>query len=102
PYNAGDDLSKFYSQVSRETKVGDYSFANRFWANGSPRLTAYEYQGVLRSACFIKGDPQNRMTCLSCHSMHAGDPRGQITPDNRTNRPCLECHQQYRTVVALT
>jgi len=97
PYNAGDDLFKFYRPVWRNTKVGDYSFASRFWANGSPRLTAYEYQGVLRSACFIKGDPRNRITCLTCHSMHDGDPKGQIKPENRTNKPCLECHQQYKT-----
>lgn len=101
PYNAGDDLSKFYRPVWRDTKVGDYSFANRFWANGSPRLTAYEYQGILRSACFIKGDPQNRMSCLSCHSMHDGDPKGQIRLENRTNKPCLECHQQYQPEVRL-
>src|SRR5262245_11013806 len=50
PYNAGDDLATTYQPVWRETKVGDYSFENRFWQNGSPRLTAYEYQGILRSA----------------------------------------------------
>lgn len=101
PYNAGDDLAKFYQPVWRDTKVGDYSFANRFWANGSPRLTAYEYQGVLRSACFTKGEPQNRITCLSCHSMHDGDPKGQIKPENRTNKPCVACHRQYETPAQL-
>jgi hypothetical protein len=37
------------------------------WQNGSPRLTAYEYQGVLRSECFIKGEPgkQNQIAHLS-------------------------------------
>ena len=95
PYNAGDDLAAIYRPVTRETKIGDYSFANRFWANGSPRLTAYEYQGVLRSACFTKGDPANRINCLTCHSMHEGDPRGQIKDENRTDKPCLACHKQY-------
>ncbi len=101
PYNAGSDLSEYYRPVQRETRVGDYSFANRFWANGSPRLTAYEYQGILRSSCFIKGDHQNRITCLSCHSMHGGDPKGQITAENRTNKPCLACHQQYEPAAKL-
>ena len=101
PYNAGEDLGKFYQPVWRDTKVGDYSFANRFWANGSPRLTAYEYQGVLRSACFTKGERQNRITCLSCHSMHEGDPKGQITSENRTNKPCVACHQQYEAPARL-
>ncbi len=106
PYNAGEDLSAFYTPVSHETvlqsKNGPYSFANRFWANGSPRLTAYEYQGVLRSACFTKGERERRINCLTCHSMHEGDIRGQIREENRTNKPCLECHQQYETPAALT
>jgi hypothetical protein len=101
PYNAGGDLAAYYRPVWRETKIGDYSFANRFWANGSPRLTAYEYQGILRSACFTWGDRENRLTCLTCHSMHDGDPKGQITAENRTNKPCLACHQQYETADAL-
>lgn len=101
PYSAGGDLAVYYRPVWRETKVGEYSFANRFWANGSPRLTAYEYQGILRSACFIKGDQKNRMTCLTCHSMHDGDPKGQITAENRTNKPCLACHQQYEAPARL-
>jgi len=101
PYNAGGDLAAYYRPVWRETRIGEYSFANRFWANGSPRLTAYEYQGILRSACFVKGDKQNRITCLSCHSMHDGDPKGQITADNRTNKPCLSCHGQYKTEAKL-
>lgn len=96
PYNAGDDLAHFYTPVGRETKIGDFSFAARFWDNGSPRLTAYEYQGVLRSPCFIKGEHGNRINCLSCHSMHTGDVRGQIKPENRTDKPCLACHQQYQ------
>jgi predicted CXXCH cytochrome family protein len=101
PYNAGDDLAAFYRPVWRETKVGEYSFANRFWPNGSPRLTAYEYQGILRSACFNRGERHNRISCLSCHSMHEGDPKGQITEENRTNKPCLSCHQEYEPRSAL-
>jgi predicted CXXCH cytochrome family protein len=102
PFNAGEDLNSYYRPVWRETKLGNFSFAPRFWENGSPRLTAYEYQGLLRSACFIKGEPGNRITCLSCHSMHEGDPRGQILKENLTNKPCLSCHQQYEPAAALT
>ncbi|HYP29284.1 MAG TPA: hypothetical protein VE262_21415 [Blastocatellia bacterium] len=101
PYDAGEDLSSFYKPVTHETRIGDFSFANRFWANGSPRLTAYEYQGILRSACFTKGDHADRINCLTCHTMHDGDPKGQITLENRTNKPCLQCHQQYEEPSAL-
>lgn len=101
PYNAGDDLAKFYKPVWRETKVGNFSFANRFWANGSPRLTAFEYQGLLRSNCFIKGDHNNRISCTTCHTMHGGDPAGQITEEKRTNNACLSCHQKFESREAL-
>src|SRR6185295_11269918 len=95
PFNAGDDLSSFYRPVNNTTKIGNVSFTNRFWQNGSPRLTAYEYQGVLRSKCFVNGEPGKKINCLSCHTMHGGDPKGQITDENRTDKPCLSCHQQF-------
>ena len=101
PFNPGDDLSKYFKPVSRETTIGSHALATRFWPNGSPRLTAYEYQGVLHSRCFTDGDVTQRINCLTCHTMHAGDPKGQITKENRTDEPCLTCHRQYRTVGAL-
>ncbi len=102
PYHAGDDLSRYYQPVWRETKVGDYSFANRFWANGSPRLTAYEYQGLLRSKCFQAGEAGKRINCLSCHAMHEGDVKGQLTEAKRTDAACLACHRQYEDREALS
>lgn len=66
-----------------------------FWPDGSPRTTALEYQGMLATGCFQNGD----MTCLSCHSMHKGDPNDQLiyadtfdTPTAVTNQACLQCH----------
>ena len=101
PFDAGENLAQFYKPVERHTTIGNYSFANRFWLNGSPRLTAYEYQGVLRSKCFTKGDEKNRINCLTCHSMHEGDIRGQIKEENRGDKPCQQCHQQYEEKNAL-
>ncbi len=101
PFDAGEDLSAFYRPISRETTVGTVSFAARFWGDGSPRLTAYEYQGLLRSACFTRGAGTGRLTCLTCHSMHDGDPRGMIRQENRSDAPCLGCHARYATSSAL-
>ena len=101
PFNAGEDLAQYYRPIERDVHVGQVSFANRFWANGSPRLTAYEYQGVLRSKCFVKGEPGKRINCLSCHTMHSGDPEGQITAENRTDKPCVTCHGQFANNSAL-
>jgi predicted CXXCH cytochrome family protein len=102
PFDPGEDLASFYKPVQRETLIGNYSFANRFWANGSPRLTAYEYQGILRSRCFTAGDPEKRINCLTCHSMHEGDIKGQIKQENRTDKPCLECHKTYESPASLS
>jgi predicted CXXCH cytochrome family protein len=101
PFNAGDDLAQYYRPIERDSHVGQVSFASRFWSNGSPRLTAYEYQGILRSQCFTQGEPGKRINCLTCHTMHKGDPAGQITAENRTDKPCLGCHQQFAATAAL-
>lgn len=105
PYDPGKNLHEFYKPVQREDKVVstegphgekiNFSFATRFWPDGSPRLTAYEYQGLTRSKCFTAGQPGNRITCISCHSMHDGDPRGQLTERMKTNAACNQCHQQF-------
>lgn len=102
PFNAGDDLSQIYKPITRETEIGKVTFASRFWRNGSPRLTAYEYQGILRSKCFTAGKVGERINCLTCHSMHEGDPKGQITSENRSDKPCLGCHQKFEQAGALT
>lgn len=95
PYDPGEDLHEFYKPVQREDNVGLVSFASRFWGDGSPRLTAYEYQGLLRSKCFQGGQPGQRITCISCHEMHGGDPRGQLTEKMKTNAACTQCHNQF-------
>src|SRR4029453_8777589 len=104
PFNAGEDLANFYRPVTQETVLksahGDVSFAPRLWANGSPRLSAYEYQGILRSACYTQGKVGERINCLNCHSMHGGDPKGLVTEETRGNAPCLKCHQQLNAGAA--
>ena len=95
PFDAGKDLSKYYTPVHAATQIRKVSFASRFWPDGSPRLTAYEYQGITGSACFLKGKPGDRITCASCHTMHGGDVKGQITEEKRTNVACIQCHTQY-------
>lgn len=50
---------KYDRPVHSDTLIGQLSFANRFWQDGSPRLTAYEYQGITGSACYLKGKRAN-------------------------------------------
>ncbi len=95
PFDAGADLRAFFRPVQADTKVGEFSFATRFWADGSPRLTAYESQALTRSKCFTAGQAGARITCISCHSMHGGDPRGQLTTEKQTNLACTQCHEAF-------
>jgi hypothetical protein len=63
-----------------------------FWSDGSVRVGGREYAGLVRSPCYERGTGDRKMTCLSCHSMHAGDPAGQIAPDHAGNAACTSCH----------
>jgi predicted CXXCH cytochrome family protein len=100
-YRPGDDLRAHVTPVTRELKAPiqgqEDLFVNRFWADGTPRLTAYEYQGMTMSS----GHEDTDLSCMDCHTMHTGDPRGQITERQRGNAPCLRCHTDYRGDEAL-
>jgi hypothetical protein len=100
-YRPGMDLHEHITPIWRDTRAPIHGqedmFELRFWNDGSPRLTAYEYQGLLQSPCH----QQAELTCMDCHTMHAGDPAGQLTDRNRTNAPCLRCHQDFRGQEAL-
>ncbi len=90
PYVPGERLADSWETLHRDTIYQGVSFSPRFWRDGSPRLTAYEYQGVLASPCASDAS----FTCLSCHAMHDGDPRGQIRPDRQGNDMCVSCHSE--------
>lgn len=85
----GEDLSAYSRPIFQGTPLaGDtHAFASRFWPDGTPRLTAYEYQGLLQSNC-------DGMTCTSCHGMHEGAPRNQLRPALVGNAMCTQCHEE--------
>lgn len=102
-YRAGERLADTIRPIQRDTPppvtAAPDQFEQRFWADGTPRLTAYEYQGVLASPCYREGT----MTCLSCHDMHGGrevDVRGQVRPEMRTNAACTACHAEIAADVS--
>jgi hypothetical protein len=85
-------------QEKRQTDP-DY-FAERFWPDGMVRVSGREFNGLIESPCYQRG----QLSCLSCHQMHkrAGDPRSlkewandQLKPGMETNQACLQCHQQF-------
>ncbi len=88
PYTAGEDLSAYTRPLYRESHLEGVDVTLRFWKDGTPRLSAYEYQGLLMSRDFQRGG----LTCQHCHSMHGGDPKGMITQEKRGPAACQECH----------
>ncbi len=102
-FRPGMDLNDHVSPIQHDTvapiRGREDLFEQRFWGDGSARLTAYEYQGLMQSPCYQE---EPGLSCMDCHTMHAGDPVGQITERNRGNAPCLRCHQDFRSAQALT
>lgn len=93
-FRPGGTLDGHVEPVTRATPSVNESkpelFAQRFWRDGTARLTAYEYLGITQSPCVVGG----AMTCGSCHTMHSGDVHGQIEPELRGDRACTQCHEK--------
>lgn len=100
----GEALSNYSRPLFRGSTLGGEEgvFATRFYTDGTPRLTAYEYQGYLQSAC--RAD--DAFDCSSCHSMHAADPAGQVraAPEGEASfgddHLCLQCHAELSSLAA--
>lgn len=99
-FRPGDRLEDHVKPLERGTPplpgASEHLFADRFWADGTPRLSAYEYQGLVSSPCFAGGE----LSCLSCHAMHRGDPRGQLAPEKPGDALCTSCHAEIGRDIA--
>jgi len=98
-YRAGDELAQHVSLVWPDTPAPQNNpdlFRLRFWKDGTPRLSAYEMQGHLQSACTTKGEA----SCIGCHEAHGGDPAGMIKPENREGASCIGCHAEAAALPA--
>lgn len=88
-YRPGDDLAQT-RPVQRK------GMEEQFWPDGEPRVAGREFNGLVVTACFQRGE----MSCLSCHVMHQhGDdrrPRSEWADDQLRTRDveptCLQCH----------
>jgi predicted CXXCH cytochrome family protein len=65
-----------------------------FWGDGTIRVGGRELNGLEHSACFLQGRGEGRLSCLTCHSMHASDPDDQLRKDESVDRACASCHER--------
>jgi hypothetical protein len=75
----------------------DVAMDLQFWTDGMVRVSGREFNGLVRSACYQKGE----MSCLSCHVLHQpeGGPRAasdwaddQLRADAIGDAACTQCH----------
>ncbi len=67
--------------------------AEHYWADGEVRVSGREFNGLLDSPCYERGE----MTCQSCHSMHRyEDADDQLRAGGRGNDMCFTCHPKFR------
>lgn len=85
------------ARLARDPQLRTY-VSQRMWSDGMIRITGREYNGLLETACFQRGE----LSCLSCHSMHRqdGDDRpfeewadDQLKPEALGDETCVSCHE---------
>ncbi len=90
----GQDLAEVSRPIFADSQLHgmpDDLFADRFWPDGTPRLSAYEYQGLLQSPCYKNGEPGG-LGCNHCHDMHNGEPDKQVRSGRAGDHACTTCH----------
>ena len=111
PYRPGDSLSETkllvqfkdrqIPRIQQLAKRNPHYWEEKFWSDGMVRVSGREYNGLIETPCFQRGE----LSCLSCHAMHQSpeDPRplslwanDQLKPGMESNQACLQCHDSSR------
>lgn len=116
-FRPGDELARtrFVAQPGREPGAArlrqlledDPGFVREaFWPDGTIAVAGREYNGLIESACFVRGGtPARTMSCVSCHALHQeqGDTRDarvwaddQLSTSGAGDGACLTCHPGMR------
>ncbi len=66
--------------------------SDRYWSDGEVRVSGREFNGLIDSPCYQKGE----LSCLSCHSLHQSNPSGQLAARMEGNNACLQCHAGFK------
>jgi predicted CXXCH cytochrome family protein len=65
---------------------------DRYWKDGMVRVSGREFNGLVESPCYKRGD----LSCVSCHSLHNSDPNDQLAAHMQSNEACFQCHSKFR------
>ncbi len=101
-FRPGQDLgvSRFLLTPQRLGTEGspeiDADVASLFFRDDTVRVGGREYNGLVASACFTRGEGARRLSCLSCHSMHVSDPDDQLARGREGDGGCVQCHARDR------
>jgi predicted CXXCH cytochrome family protein len=97
-FRPGQDLDSARMLLTKETLAHPSSPAlstaseNLFYDDGTVRIGGREYNGLVASACFLRGDGKRKLGCFSCHSIHESDPEGQLAEGKSGDGACTPCH----------
>jgi cytochrome c554/c'-like protein len=105
-YAPGQDLSQAQMLLSPETLAASgapelgASAQSLFYRDGTIRVGGREYNGLVRSPCYERGHGSEKLSCMSCHSLHRGAPDDQLDPEKLGNRACASCHARESSNVS--
>jgi hypothetical protein len=105
-YAPGDELGNAQLLLSPEVLAAPgaprlgASADSLFYRDGTIRVGGREYNGLVRSACFERGQGEKKLSCLSCHSLHQGAPDDQLDPEKLGNAACSQCHTREASNLA--
>jgi predicted CXXCH cytochrome family protein len=74
----------------------DTAEENLFYDDETVRIGGREYNGMIESACFLRGEGTRKLSCLSCHSMHDSEPDDQLARGREGDAACAGCHDRDR------
>ncbi|MGD9636431.1 MAG: cytochrome c3 family protein, partial [Pirellulales bacterium] len=87
------DRSRAYKEYVNNREF----FRQRFWEDGQVLAGGREFTGLSLSACYRRGE----ISCISCHTLHAGDPNDQLIAPTAVDNACINCHSEakYRSEI---
>jgi len=93
-FRPGDALERTRTLLTPSTGASvEAATESLFWRDGTIRVGGREWNGLAASACFLRGTGKQKISCLSCHSMHDSEPDDQLRHGETADTACVRCHQ---------